>query len=188
MTQTTQQSHLLRLWYKPGSSMQGLIAQGQGQRLALVVAACFGAIQLLPWLSAEPSRPWWVLPLAAGLAIAGVCWLAWLLRNFGRWFGAAAHLHELRTALGVALLPWTLVFSLLFVLTQTAPAAESVQAWFPWFLGWLCVRLCHPTAEPARGPTGVGLEDFPVPRDRAGGVDFSLHFARARIGASAPLS
>ena len=134
MTQTTQQSHLLRLWYKPGSSMQGLIAQGQGQRLALVVAACFGAIQLLPWLSAEPSRPWWVLPLAAGLAIAGVSWLAWLLRNFGRWFGAAAHLHELRTALGVALLPWTLVFSLLFVLTQTAPAAESVQAWFPWFL------------------------------------------------------
>ena len=147
--------YILKLWYKPFGSMQGLIASGkkdgysymQPQRIALMVAACFGVIQSLPLVSPQSASYFWLLPIAALFGVAGVYWLAWLLRNFGRWFGAAANLRDLRTALGLGLMPWTAVFCLLFLFILYAEQVESVQGFFPLFFagfiyGFVILLLC----------------------------------------------
>ena len=147
--------YILKLWYKPFGSMQGLIASGkkdgysymQSQRVALMVAACFGVIQSLPLISPQSRSYFWLLPIAALFGVAGVYWLAWLVRNFGRWFGAAANLRDLRMALGLGLMPWTAVFCLLFLFIQSAEQVESVQGLFPLFFagfiyGFVILLLC----------------------------------------------
>ena len=155
MRQTIQQSYLLKLWYKPFSSMQGLIASGrkdgcsykQPQRISLLAAACFGVIQSLPLISSQSQPYFWLLSLAALFGIAGLYWMAWLLRNFGRWFGATSDLSELRMAFGLGLIPWTVVFCLLFIFIQSAQQVESVQGFFPLFFagfiyGFVILLLC----------------------------------------------
>ena len=73
--------------------------------------------------------------------------MAWLVRNFGRWFGATADLIDLRTALGLGLMPWTAVFCLLFIFIQSSQQVESVQGFFPLFFagfiyGFVILLLC----------------------------------------------
>ena len=155
MRQTIQQSYLLKLWYKPFVSMQGLIASGrkdgyihkQAQRVSVVIAACFGVIQSLPLISPQSGSYFWLLPLAALSGVVGVYWIAWLVRNFGRWFGAAADLRDLRTALGLGLMPWSAVFCLLYLFIQSSRQVESVQGFFPLFFagfiyGFVILLLC----------------------------------------------
>ena len=155
MRQTIQQSYLLKLWYKPFVSMQGLIASGrkdgysykQAQCVSLVVAACFGVIQSLPLMGPQSGSYFWLLPVAALIGLAGVYWMAWLVRNFGRWFGAAADLRDLRTALGLGLMPWSAVFCLLFLFIQSSRQVESVQGFFLLFFagfiyGFVILLLC----------------------------------------------
>ena len=112
-----------------------------------MVAACFGVIQSLPLISPQSRSYFWLLPIAALFGVAGVYWLAWLVRNFGRWFGAAADLRDLRMALGLGLMPWSAVFCLLFIFVQSAQQVESVQGFFPLFFagfiyGFVILLLC----------------------------------------------
>ena len=147
--------YIFKFWYKPFTTMQGLIASGrkdgyihkQAQRVSVVIAACFGVIQSLPLISPQSGSYFWLLPLAALFGVAGVYWIALLVRNFGRWFGATADLRDLRMALGLGLMPWTAVFCLLFIFIQSSQQVESVQGFFPLFFagfiyGFVILLLC----------------------------------------------
>lgn len=118
--------------------MQGLIKTGRGHRLALVVAMCFGFIQAGRIASAHPGAGA-AHYMAGGLAgLAALYLFAWLLRNFGRWFGGQASQRELRVALGWGLLPWTLLFlALVFVLGSALDASALADYYWLFFLGFL---------------------------------------------------
>lgn len=135
MTDTSRPNPLFTLWYKPGQTLQGLIAAGKGQAGALAVAAAFGLVQVWPTFSArETSSPLWLVS-AALAAVAGLFLFCWLLRNFGRWFGGGAALAEVRTALGWGLLPWTVLFGLL--LAWVAQFEGDPRQMFPLFFAMI---------------------------------------------------
>ena len=118
MTEQINPLYVFTLWYKPGKTMQGLIENGRGHRAALIVAIVFGMLQALPVYSSEASLGLSVFLIGASLGFFGLYFFAWLLRNFGRWFGAQASLCEVRTGLGLALMPWLLCFLILFLFRQ----------------------------------------------------------------------
>ena len=120
MTESSRSSPLVTLWYKPGETLQGLIATGKGRSGALVIAAVFGLVQVLPTYLAKEGPSLGLLLLSAFAAVAGLYLFSWLLRNFARWFGGGAALVDVRTALGWGLLPWTALFGLLLLLVTTA--------------------------------------------------------------------
>lgn len=121
--------------------MQGLIENGRGHRFALAVALCFGFVQAGRFSIANPQAgaahyTHYIWGAVGGFA--GLYLFAWLLRNFGRWFGGQASLREVRTALGWGLLPWTLLFlALIFVLKKTPDASALVDYYWLFFLGFL---------------------------------------------------
>jgi hypothetical protein len=118
--------------------MQGLIENGCGQRFALVVAVCFGIVQAARFSIAHPEAGAAHYILGAVGGLAGLYLFAWLLRNFGRWFGGQASLREVRIALGWGLLPWTLLFlALVLVLTRAPDAAALADYYWLFFLGFL---------------------------------------------------
>jgi hypothetical protein len=132
MTKSTRSSPLLTLWYKPGRTLQGLIASGKGRSEALAIAALFGLVQVWPAYAAKEASGGGLLLLLGGLAgVAGVYLFAWLMRNFSRWFGGGAALVDVRTALGWGLLPWTALFGVLLVLVTTT--SGDVRQMFPLF-------------------------------------------------------
>ena len=110
-----------------GKTMQGLIENGRGHRVALIVAIVFGMIQALPVYSSEVSLGLSAFLIGASLGFFGLYFFR-LLRNFGRWFGAQANLREVRTGLGLALMPWVLCFSILFFFGQNLirPWSDSI--------------------------------------------------------------
>lgn len=126
-------SPFLRLWYKPGSSMRVLLDAGQGHAAALMIAAFFGAVQSGRFtLEQAESGP---LPVVCG-GVAGVFGLylfGWLARNFGRWFGAEATQRESRTALGLGLLPWTLMTMVLSFMVGAQMDPEVIVSYAPLF-------------------------------------------------------
>ena len=118
--------------------MQGLIEKGHGHSAALVAAGLFGAVQGAPsiFVTSEPS----VLPLFVGLllGVAGLFFFSWLLRNFSRWFGGQPELRHVRTAVGIALLPWTVLFGLFFLFAQSVEDPAMLAELFPiFFAGFL---------------------------------------------------
>ncbi|MFQ3225066.1 MAG: hypothetical protein ACI8Z5_001321 [Lentimonas sp.] len=126
-------SPLLTLWYKPAASMRGLLDAGQGHSAALLIAAFFGAVQSGRFaLEQAESGP---LPFVfGGLAGAGGLYLfGWLTRNFGRWFGAEAAQRDTRTALGLGLLPWTLLSMMLSFMVGAEMAPEVIVSYAPVF-------------------------------------------------------
>ncbi|HKK19653.1 MAG TPA: YIP1 family protein [Opitutales bacterium] len=131
MTESSSSSPLITLWYKPGRTLQGLIASGKGRSGALAIAVLFGLVQVWPTYSAREASGAGFLLLGVAAAVAGLYLFGWLLRNFGRWFGGTAALVDVRTALGWGLLPWTAFFGLLLVLVTTTKA-EAGQL-FPLF-------------------------------------------------------
>lgn len=100
---------------------------------ALVVAAAFGLVQSgRVYLSANDAGP---RTLFVGM-VGGICGLylfAWLLRNFARWFGGGAPLVSVRVAIGLALLPWTLLFGMLIFAVTGAENAEHLERFYPLF-------------------------------------------------------
>ena len=118
MTEQINPLYVFTLWYKPGKTMQGLIENGRGHRAALIVAIASGMIQALPVYSSNESMGVSVFLIGAVVGFFGLYFFAWLLRNFGRWFGAQASLREVRTGLGLALMPWLLCFLILFLFRQ----------------------------------------------------------------------
>ena len=137
---------LLTLWYKPASSMRALLDAGQGHSAAVMIAAFFGAVQSgrLSLAHAE-SGP---LPFVVG-GFAGLCGLylfGWLTRNFGRWFGAESTQRDVRTALGLGLLPWTLLSMVLSLMLGTEVNPEMIVSFAPvffcvFFYGYVIILL-----------------------------------------------
>jgi hypothetical protein len=131
MTEPSSPSPLITLWYKPGQTLQGLIASGKGRSGALAIAAVFGLVQVLPTYLAEEAPGAGLLLLGAVLGLAGLYLFSWLLRNFARWFGGGAALVDVRTALGWGLLPWAALFGLLLLGVTTAKG--DARQLFPLF-------------------------------------------------------
>lgn len=130
-------SPLLTLWYKPRPTLQGLIQKDGGQSAAAVIVALFGSLQALALVRDGGTVGMPELALGAGGALGLWYLLAWLLRNFGRWFGATAAQKHLRLALGWGLLPWLLAFSLLGLVGRGSMEPEQLAALFPVFFGCL---------------------------------------------------
>jgi hypothetical protein len=137
MQKTNPPTSVSCLWYKPRQAMQGLIEAGRGHGAGLAVAAGFGAVQALPvYLMPDTEGPL-VLLLGALAGVGGLYLFAWLLRNFGRWFGGQASLRAVRTALGCSLLPWLVLFAVLFGALQGYERETVAQYYWIFFLGFL---------------------------------------------------
>ena len=134
MTKQINPLYVFTLWYKPGKTMQGLIENGRGHRAALIVAIVFGMIQALPVYYSEASLGLTAFLIGGALGFFGLYFFAWLLRNFGRWFGAQANSREVRTGLGLALLPWLLCFSILFLFRQNFVSSVVGQYFWLFFI------------------------------------------------------
>ena len=133
MTESNSLSALLTLWYKPGQTLQGLIADGKGEKGAPLIVVLFGLVLVWPRYSAQEASGLGLVLVGGAAALAGLILFSWLLRNFSRWFGGAAKLTEVRTALGWGLLPWTLLSGLLLVLI--AAQDGDARRMFPLFFG-----------------------------------------------------
>ena len=126
--------------------MRALLDAGQGHSAAVMVAAFFGAVQGGRYAieRAEPGP----LPFVFG-GLAGLCGLylfGWLSRNFGRWFGAETTPNDARTALGLGLLPWTLLSMLLSFLLVTEVDPELIDSCMPvlfavFFYGYVIILI-----------------------------------------------
>jgi hypothetical protein len=134
MTEQINPLYVFTFWYKPGKTMQGLIENGCGHRAALSVATASGMMQALPVYSTKGSMGVSVFLIAAALGFFGLYFFAWLLRNFGRWLGAQASLREVRTGLGLALMPWLLCFLVLFLFRQNFGASAVGQYFWLFFI------------------------------------------------------
>jgi hypothetical protein len=133
MTKSSRSFPLLTLWYKPGRTLQGLIASGEGHPAAVGIAALFGSVQSWRFYIAEDSMGLGVFAAGAVVGVLGIFLYAWLIRNFGRWFGASARQSELRTALGWGILPWTALFAMLPLLMAGASDAGELAGIYPFF-------------------------------------------------------
>ena len=138
---------LLTLWYKPARTLQGLIQSGRGDTAALGITALFGLVQSFAVYRADPEAGPAVLLLGPLVALGLLFLFAWLLRNFGRWFGAAAQVPHLRLALGWGLLPWLLAFGLLAVMSGRIDDPEALAGLFryffiPFLYGYVVLLLC----------------------------------------------
>mgnify|MGYP002630471903 CR=1 FL=1 len=131
MSQRNVRPYALKFWHRPGAVLLSLFETKSGHELALFVGAFFGFVQALPvYLNTEGV----VLPiLIAGLllGLVGIYFFSWLLRNFARWFGGQATLYEVRTALGLGLLPWTILFFFMMPL-QNGMADEGAVNQLYW--------------------------------------------------------
>jgi hypothetical protein len=135
MTKSNSSSALLTLWYKPGHTLQGLIADSKGEKAAMLIVVLFGLVLVWPRYYAQQASGVGVLLVGGAAALAALMLFSWLLRNFSRWFGGAAKLAEVRTALGWGLLPWTLLSALLLGLI--AAQDGDARRMFPLFFGVL---------------------------------------------------
>mgnify|MGYP005850463113 CR=1 FL=1 len=138
---------LLTLWYKPGRTLQGLIRSGRGDSAAWGITALFGLLQSFAVYRADAEAGPAVLLLGPLLALGLLFLFAWLMRNFGRWFGAAAQLSDVRLAMGWGLLPWLLAFGLLAVMRGQTDDPEALASLFglffiPFVYGYVVLLLC----------------------------------------------
>lgn len=131
MSELSAQPYLLKFWYRPGAVVRALLEARQGHNLALVCALVFGAVQGLPhYMSDETVSPL-IVVFGAVVGLLGLYLFSWLLRNFGRWFGAHAKLYDMRIALGWGLMPWTLLFSVLALVVNRSEDADAIMSLAP---------------------------------------------------------
>ena len=122
----------LQIFYRPGLFIEEVLSQTKTHTFALRVAFLFSAIQTIPIVirtgligpdsAAEGMMDGGLIPLKiiiGGILGLGVFYIfALALKTFGRWFGAKVESKEVRTGLGIGLIPWTVLFSVLFVSIQ----------------------------------------------------------------------
>jgi hypothetical protein len=136
---------LLAFLYRPAHSMRQLLDSGRGHGTALLVATLFGIMQIsrvLPIpVKSEPEELLLYLALYVSCGIAGLFLFGWLVRNFGRWFGAETEQRRVRTALGLGMLPWTLLFAALLLAQYCGLDTELIE-YFPVFLGTFIYGFC----------------------------------------------
>lgn len=125
--------YFLTIWYRPANTVREVIAAGKGHGLAVAIAAIFGVLQIdsvYRALEAESFGPFALAGAVGGVLV--LYFMALLMRNFARWFGGGADLKAVRTALGLSLMPWTLLWGIVFVVAQQSGGdPESVQQLYP---------------------------------------------------------
>ena len=133
------QSYLLKIWYQPSRTVKTLLYSDieWGHRVALVIAGLFGAlVGGRAYLAAEaPAISWIGYGLVGG--ICGLYILALLLRNFSRLFGGEALCVEVRTALGLAILPWLILNGILLILLYNEVDEITIRSSIPFLFGGL---------------------------------------------------
>lgn len=138
-------SFLLTFWYRPAYSMRHLLEAYKGHVFALIVSAILGVTQfgrLIPIKTKSEELPLY-LALCGACGIAGLFLFAWVVRNFGRWFGSEAELYRVRTALGFGVLPWTILFTVLSLLLSYGLDPKLVaKQYFPFLLGAFVYGFC----------------------------------------------
>ena len=119
-----------RVFVTPRPAVRALRGDRRAHAVAMAAGAAFGLLQSGRAYLAGADMRVFVFGAAAGLG--GLFLFALLLRNFGRWFGATAEVAEVRTALGLGLLPWTLLFLVLlpWLGGMDAEAGERVYPFF----------------------------------------------------------
>lgn len=125
MSETELRPYAVKFWYRPGAVLAALLQAQQGHRLALLAGAAFGLVQVLPLYLKPEAASGWILPGGLLLGVGAIYFFSWLLRNFARWFGGQGTLCEVRTGLGLGLLPWTLLFVALIPLSGGLDAAHA---------------------------------------------------------------
>ena len=136
-------SFLLKFWYRPVSSMRQLLDLQQGHSLALVVAALFGMVHFSRLFAGtfEISMRYFAFHGLAGIVCLFL--FGWLIRNLSRWFSVEAKQREVRTALGLGILPWTILFAILLLMLNLGLDPEFiVTKYFPVFLGAFVYGFC----------------------------------------------
>ena len=72
--------------------------------------------------------------IIGGILGLGVFYIfALALKTFGRWFGAKVESKEVRTGLGIGLIPWTVLFLVFFVLMALVDPRLIISKFFPFF-------------------------------------------------------
>ena len=117
---------LLAFWYKPERSVRRLLDLERGHSLALAVAALFGVIQLGRLFPAASEALIGYLVFYGLVGVACLFLFGWLVRNFGRLFGVDVRQREVRTALGLGILPWTILFGILLLALSSGISSESI--------------------------------------------------------------
>ena len=125
--------------------MQELIKNGRGHFTSVFLAVSFGIVQACRnyFVDADVGKE--CILHGAILGWSGLYFFAWLLRNFGRWFGGRASQKEVRVALGWGISPWLLLFIIL-VLALVLVEDSTLLANYFWifFLGFIygyCILL-----------------------------------------------
>ena len=111
--------------------MRGLLDAGHGHSAAVMIAAFFGAVQTGRFLLEQAELAPFPFVVGGLAGLLGLYFFGWLTRNFGRWFGAEVSQRDLRTALGLGLLPWTLLSVVLSFILAVEVAAEVLVSYFP---------------------------------------------------------
>ena len=132
----------LQIFYKPGIFIEAMIQDHSAHKKALSIAFFFSCLQSFPILiqgiffsANNPNADSFIglkVLIGGGLGLGLFYLFAYMLRNFSRVLRAEAELKQIRTALGLSLLPWTVLFFVLFLMIAfVGPAA--VYNLFPVF-------------------------------------------------------
>ena len=137
----------LQIFYRPGLLIEEIVHQAKTHTFALRVAFLFGALQSIPIImstgmagsdsGAEGMSGGGLIPLKViigGILGLGVFYIfALALKTFGRWFGAKVEAKEVRTAIGIGLIPWTVLFLIFFVSMALVDPRLIISQFFPFF-------------------------------------------------------
>ena len=137
----------LQIFYRPGLFIEEVLSQTKTHTFALRVAFLFSALQSIPIVmstglidpesGAEGMTGGGLIPLKViigGILGLGVFYIfALALKTFGRWFGAKVESKEVRTGLGIGLIPWTVLFLVFFVSMALVDARLIISKFFPFF-------------------------------------------------------
>ncbi len=137
----------LQIFYRPGLFIEEVLSQTKTHTFALRVAFLFSALQSIPIVmstglidpesGAEGMTGGGLIPLKViigGILGLGVFYIfALALKTFGRWFGAKVESKEVRTGLGIGLIPWTVLFLIFFVSMALVDPRLIISKFFPFF-------------------------------------------------------
>jgi hypothetical protein len=137
----------LQIFYRPGLFIEEIVHQAKTHTFALRVAFLFSALQSIPIImstglidpesGAEGISGGGFIPLKViigGILGLGIFYIfALALKTFGRWFGAKVESKVVRTALGVGIIPWTVLFLIFFVSITLVDPRLILSQFFPFF-------------------------------------------------------
>ena len=137
----------LQIFYRPGLFIEEVLSQTKTHTFALRVAFLFSALQSIPIVmstglidpesGAEGMTGGGLIPLKViigGILGLGVFYIfALALKTFGRWLGAKVESKEVRTGLGIGLIPWTVLFLVFFVSMALVDPRLIISKFFPFF-------------------------------------------------------